>query len=55
MPSKPAQAVASEHVVNAMNGWMMLIVNLALLGGAIYVSSHAVAGSSIQVLGGLLV
>jgi regulator of protease activity HflC (stomatin/prohibitin superfamily) len=54
MPIKPAQAAASEHVVSTMNGWMMLLVNLALLVGAAYVVSHAAEGSLIQVLGGLL-
>jgi len=31
MPSKSAQAAASEHTVGAVNGWLMLAVNLALI------------------------
>ena len=34
MPVNPAQSAASERVVNAMNGWAMLIVNIVLLAGA---------------------
>ena len=54
MPVRPVQA-ASERVVSALNGWMMLIVNFSLLIGAAFVAGHAaeVAGP-IQVLGGLL-
>jgi regulator of protease activity HflC (stomatin/prohibitin superfamily) len=54
MPVRPAQA-ASERVVSAMNGWMMLIVNFALFLGAAFMAGHVadVAGP-IQVLGGLL-
>jgi regulator of protease activity HflC (stomatin/prohibitin superfamily) len=55
MPMKPAQAAAAERVVSAMNGWMMLIVNFALLLGAAFVGYRmaAVAGP-MQVLAGLL-
>jgi len=54
MPVIPAQA-ASERIVSTLNGWMMLIVNFALLIGAAFVAGHAaeVAGP-IQILGGLL-
>jgi regulator of protease activity HflC (stomatin/prohibitin superfamily) len=54
MPATPAQA-ASERVVSTLNGWMMLIVNFALLIGAAFVASHAAeVGGPIQILGGLL-
>ena len=54
MPVTPAQA-ALERVVSTLNGWMMLIVNFALLIGAAFVGSHAgEVGGPIQVLGGLL-
>jgi regulator of protease activity HflC (stomatin/prohibitin superfamily) len=54
MPVTSAQA-ASERVVSALNGWMMLIVNIALLIGAAFVASRAAeVGGPIQVLGGLL-
>jgi regulator of protease activity HflC (stomatin/prohibitin superfamily) len=54
MPVTPAQA-ASERVVSTLNGWMMLIVNFALLIGAAFVGGHAAeVGGPIQVLGSLL-
>ena len=31
MPVKTTQSAASERIVSAMNGWGMLIANLALL------------------------
>lgn len=55
MPTKPAQPVAAEHVVSAMNGWMMLIVNVALFLGAAFVGyGMAAAAGPMQVLAGLL-
>jgi regulator of protease activity HflC (stomatin/prohibitin superfamily) len=41
MPSKSAQAVASERTVSALNGWLMLVINLALIVTAIYVMRPA--------------
>jgi hypothetical protein len=38
MSTKPAQPAAAERVVSPMNGWMMLIVNAALLFGAAFVA-----------------
>jgi regulator of protease activity HflC (stomatin/prohibitin superfamily) len=55
MTTNPAQPAASERVVSAMNGWMMLIVNVALLLGAAFVVYRVAAvGSPMQLLGGLL-
>jgi len=55
MPMKPAQAAAAERVVSAMNGWMMLIVNFALLLGAAFVGYRMAAVTGpMQVLAGLL-
>jgi regulator of protease activity HflC (stomatin/prohibitin superfamily) len=52
---KPAQPAAAEHVVSAMNGWMMLIVNFALFLGAAFVGYRmAAVASPMQVLAGLL-
>ena len=36
MPVKTTQSVASEHVVSAMNGWGMVLVNFVLLVGAAF-------------------
>jgi regulator of protease activity HflC (stomatin/prohibitin superfamily) len=55
MRMTPAQPVAAERVVSAMNGWMMLIVNFALLVGAAFVGYRmAAVGSPLQILAGLL-
>src|ERR1700743_1509098 len=53
MPSSPHTA-ATENVVGAMNGWVMLIVNLALLLGAGFMAQHIAAFAfPLQVLTGL--
>ena len=55
MPTKPAQPAAAELVVSAKNGWMMLIVNAALLLSAAFVTyGVAAVGSPLQFLGGAL-
>ncbi len=36
MPAKATQPASSERIVSAMNGWGMLIVNIALLAGAAF-------------------
>jgi regulator of protease activity HflC (stomatin/prohibitin superfamily) len=55
MPTKPAQPAAAERVVNAMNGWMMLIVNFALFLGAAFLGYRmATVASPLHVLAGLL-
>jgi regulator of protease activity HflC (stomatin/prohibitin superfamily) len=55
MPTKPGQPVAAERVVSAMNGWMMLVVNVALfLGAAFVIYRVAAVGSPLQFLGGVL-
>ncbi|HXI49623.1 MAG TPA: SPFH domain-containing protein [Steroidobacteraceae bacterium] len=55
MPTKPAQPAAAEHVVSAMNGWMMLAVNFALFLGAAFVGYRIGAfATPMQVLAGLL-
>jgi regulator of protease activity HflC (stomatin/prohibitin superfamily) len=56
MPIRPARSAATEHVAAAMNGWAMLIINLGLLVGSIYVSAFVAAhGSSLQIIAALLV
>jgi regulator of protease activity HflC (stomatin/prohibitin superfamily) len=54
MPVKNTQSAAAERVVSAMNGWGMLIVNLALFIAAAWLTSlGAGAGGPIQIVGGL--
>ena len=54
MPSSPHTA-AAENVVGAMNGWVMLIVNFALLLGAAFMAqSIAAFALPLQVLTGLV-
>ncbi|HEY2780226.1 MAG TPA: SPFH domain-containing protein [Steroidobacteraceae bacterium] len=55
MPVKSIQSAASERIVSAMNGWGMLIVNIALLIGAAAVLGLAAGFSGpIRVVGALL-
>jgi regulator of protease activity HflC (stomatin/prohibitin superfamily) len=55
MATKPAQSAASERVVGTMNGWAMLIVNLALLVGSAYMIKNAAApGNFTQIFGALI-
>jgi regulator of protease activity HflC (stomatin/prohibitin superfamily) len=52
MPTQPAQSVASERVISAVNGWPMLIVNLGLGFGAVCVLGFIAApGSAAQWIG----
>jgi regulator of protease activity HflC (stomatin/prohibitin superfamily) len=52
MPAKTTQPAASEHIASAMNGWGMLILNIALLLGAAYLLSlTAGAGGAMRVIG----
>src|ERR1700749_1397448 len=37
MPVKPTQSAASERIVSAWNGWAVLVVNFALIAGAIVI------------------
>src|SRR5580698_614135 len=54
MPSSPHTA-AAENVVGAINGWVMLIVNFALLLGAAFMAqSIAAFALPLQVLTGLV-
>jgi regulator of protease activity HflC (stomatin/prohibitin superfamily) len=53
MPAQTTQPVASERIARAMNGWGMLILNIALLLGAAYLINLAVAdGGPIRLIGG---
>lgn len=55
MPVTTTQSAASERIVSAMNGWMMLIVNFALLLGAAFMASRlAEFAPPLRVLCGLL-
>jgi regulator of protease activity HflC (stomatin/prohibitin superfamily) len=54
MPAQTAQPAASERIASAMNGWGMLILNIALLLGAAYLVNLAAAdGGPIRLIGGL--
>jgi regulator of protease activity HflC (stomatin/prohibitin superfamily) len=54
MPVKTTQSVASERIAGTMNGWGMLILNIALLLGAAYLINLAAAdGGPMRVIGGL--
>jgi regulator of protease activity HflC (stomatin/prohibitin superfamily) len=54
MPAKTTQPAASERIARAMNGWGMLILNIALLlGGAYLINLTAGAGGPMRVIGGL--
>jgi regulator of protease activity HflC (stomatin/prohibitin superfamily) len=55
MPVKTSQSAASERIVSAMNGWGMLIANLALLIAAAWlIWLGAGVGGPIQIVGGLV-
>ena len=54
MPAQTTQPVAAERIASAMNGWGMLILNIALLLGAAYLINVAAAdGGPIRLIGGL--
>ncbi|HEY2463115.1 MAG TPA: SPFH domain-containing protein [Steroidobacteraceae bacterium] len=53
MPAKTTQSAAAERIAGTMNGWGMLILNIALLlGGAWLIMLSAVDGGPIRVAGG---
>jgi regulator of protease activity HflC (stomatin/prohibitin superfamily) len=52
MPAKNTQPAASERIVSAMNGWGMLILNIALLLGGAYLISLAPEGGPLRLIGG---
>jgi regulator of protease activity HflC (stomatin/prohibitin superfamily) len=55
MPLSPTRSAATEHVVGAMNGWMMAIINFVLLVGAAFTASRMAESSlPLQVVAGLL-
>src|SRR5258708_9466535 len=39
MPARTTQSAASERIASTMSGWRMLILNIALLLGAVYLIS----------------
>ena len=54
MPAQTTQPVAAERIASAMNGWGMLVLNIALLLGAAYLINVAAAdGGPIRLIGGL--
>ena len=54
MPAKTAQSAASERIASTLNGWGMLILNIALLCGGFYlIASTAADGGPMRVIGGL--
>ena len=50
MSTRPPRSAATEHVLSAFSGWLLLIVNLALLGAAAYLIGSAAAPGSVQQL-----
>jgi regulator of protease activity HflC (stomatin/prohibitin superfamily) len=53
MPAKTPQSAASELIAGTMNGWGMLILNIALLlGGTWLVAFAAVDGGPMRIAGG---
>jgi regulator of protease activity HflC (stomatin/prohibitin superfamily) len=53
MPAKPTHSAAAERIVNTMNGWAMLLLNIALLlGGLWLIALSAVEGGPIRIAGG---
>lgn len=54
MPAQTTQSAASERIASTLNGWGMLILNIALFLGGAYLSSLAViAGGPMRVVGAL--
>jgi regulator of protease activity HflC (stomatin/prohibitin superfamily) len=54
MPAQTTQPVASERIANTMSGWVMLLVNIALLlGGAYLINLSAAEGGAMRLIGGL--
>jgi regulator of protease activity HflC (stomatin/prohibitin superfamily) len=52
MPVKTTQSAAAERIANAVNGWGMLILNIALLlGGAYLISIAAAEGGPMRAIG----
>src|SRR5258708_38438718 len=43
MPARTTQSAASERIASTMSGWGMLILNIALLFGGIYLISFTAA------------
>ena len=53
MPLRPTQSAASERIIGAMNGWGVLIVNFAVLIGALYLLGiSADTGGAMRIIGG---
>jgi regulator of protease activity HflC (stomatin/prohibitin superfamily) len=53
MPAKTSQPAASERIASVMNGWGMLILNIALLlGGAYLLHLAAADGGTMRLIGG---
>jgi regulator of protease activity HflC (stomatin/prohibitin superfamily) len=54
MPAQTTQPVASERIAGTMNGWGMLILNIALLFGGFYlIALTAADGGPMRFIGGL--
>jgi len=54
MPAKTTQSAAAERIASTMNGWGMLILNIALLFGGLYlIASTAIDGGPMRVIGGI--
>jgi regulator of protease activity HflC (stomatin/prohibitin superfamily) len=53
MQSQPTQSANRENETNALNGWMMLLVNLAILFLGVYLIVHGIRDLAHQTGGGL--
>jgi regulator of protease activity HflC (stomatin/prohibitin superfamily) len=54
MPATPHQSAASERLAGTLNGWAMLILNIALLSGGFYlIASTALNGGPLRLIGAL--
>ena len=52
MPARTTQSAASERIASTLNGWGMLILNIALLCGGFYlIASTAADGGPMRVIG----
>jgi regulator of protease activity HflC (stomatin/prohibitin superfamily) len=53
MPAQTTQPIASERIASTMSGWGMLLLNIALLLGGLYLINLAAAeGGPMRVIGG---
>ena len=54
MPAKPSQSAVSERIVSVFTGWGVLIVNIALIVGAILLHRLGAGGGAPVRIAGVL-